>query len=193
MAGLKQVATVIVILQLVLHPTAGTDDEGCDEPILVENCSEELLPGQYLCTELDIDINTQEVRGCTREGRAWQRCEAVPGITCLPSCNSTFRREVECRWTNGYSFDTALLLSIFLGMFGVDRFYLGYPATGVLKFATLGFFFIGHLVDVILIATQTLGPADNSSYVINYFGAGLRKVVISEETYRKDQPDWFQY
>jgi hypothetical protein len=43
---------------------------------------------------------------------------------------------------------------------------------GVLKFATLGFFFIGHLVDVILIATQTLGPADNSSYVINYFGAG---------------------
>jgi hypothetical protein len=43
---------------------------------------------------------------------------------------------------------------------------------GVLKFATLGFFFIGHLVDVVLIATQTLGPADNSSYVINYFGAG---------------------
>ena len=42
----------------------------------------------------------------------------------------------------------------------------------MLKFATLGFFFIGHLVDVVLIATQTLGPADNSSYVINYFGAG---------------------
>jgi hypothetical protein len=44
---------------------------------------------------------------------------------------------------------------------------------GVLKFATLGFFFIGHLVDVILIATQTLGPADNSSYVIDYFGARM--------------------
>ncbi len=30
------------------------------------------------------------------------------------------------------------------GMFGADRFYLGYPAIGVLKFATLGFFFIGN-------------------------------------------------
>ena len=52
------------------------------------------------------------------------------------------------------------------------RFYLGYPAIGLLKFSTLGFFFIGHLVDIILIATQSLGPADGSHYVINYFGAG---------------------
>ena len=77
-----------------------------------------------------------------------------------------------CSWTNGYHFHTALLLSVFLGMFGVDRFYLGYPAIGLLKFSTLGFFFIGHLVDIILIATQSLGPADGSSYIINYFGAG---------------------
>ena len=63
--------------------------------------------------------------------------------------------EVDCTWTNDYHFDTALLLSIFLGMFGADRFYLGYPAIGLLKFSTLGFFFIGHLVDIILIATQS--------------------------------------
>ena len=28
-------------------------------------------------------------------------------------------------------------------------------------------------VDVILIASQALGPADGSHYIINYFGAGL--------------------
>ena len=54
----------------------------------------------------------------------------------------------------------------------VCRFYLGYPAVGLLKFSTLGFFFIGHLVDIVLIATQTLGPADGSHYVISYYGAG---------------------
>ena len=52
---------------------------------------------------------------------------------------------MDCSWTNGYSFDTALLLSVFLGMFGVDRFYLGYPAIGFIKFSTLGFFFIGRV------------------------------------------------
>ena len=62
----------------------------------------------------------------------------------------------------------------------VRRFYLGYPAVGLLKFSTLGFFFIGHLVDIVLIATQTLGPADGSHYVISYYGAGeLVLVCIS--------------
>ena len=32
-------------------------------------------------------------------------------------------------------------------------------------------------VDIILIASQTLGPADGSNYVINYFGAGKWALV----------------
>ena len=79
--------------------------------------------------------------------------------------NGTFSKEIPCLWTyvqqlyflfqiklsngvclsirNGYSFETSLLLSIFLGMFGLDRFYLGYPAIGLLKLCTLGCMFLG--------------------------------------------------
>lgn len=48
----------------------------------------------------------------------------------------------------------ALLLSILLGGIGVDRFYMGYIGTGILKLITLGGFGIWWLIDLILIATK---------------------------------------
>jgi len=181
-------------IQIGEDVTQKVNDIDCGEDTV--DCATELLPGQYLCLDLDIDSDTQQLRGCeqineTGKGKAPQVCLALPGIKCNSFCNQTFIRYEDCKWTNGYHFDTALLLSVFLGMFGVDRFYLGYPAIGLLKFSTLGFFFIGHLVDIILIATQNLGPADGSYYIINYFGAGLTQVSVNEETYRREQADWY--
>ncbi|MDR2514128.1 MAG: TM2 domain-containing protein [Christensenellaceae bacterium] len=46
----------------------------------------------------------------------------------------------------------ALLLSIFLGELGIDRFYLGYIGLGILKLITVGGFGIWWLIDVIMIA-----------------------------------------
>jgi TM2 domain-containing membrane protein YozV len=54
---------------------------------------------------------------------------------------------------------TALLLSIFLGQLGVDRFYMGYIGLGVLKLLTGGGCGIWWLVDVIMIATDSLKDA----------------------------------
>ncbi|HYH75110.1 MAG TPA: TM2 domain-containing protein [Candidatus Saccharimonadales bacterium] len=52
------------------------------------------------------------------------------------------------------SWMAALILSIFVGSLGVDRFYLGRIGTGILKLITLGGFGIWWLIDLILIATK---------------------------------------
>lgn len=156
------------------------------------NCSEVLI-GQYICSLPIIDPKTQQPQGCTKENIAKVNCTTAAGITCKPGTglNSTvFQKDIPCLYTNGYSFERALLLSIFLGMFGVDRFYLGYPAIGLMKLCTLGFMFLGHLIDVILIALQVVGPADGSNYVISYYGPKLIFLKMDNFTYIVPQDDW---
>ena len=54
----------------------------------------------------------------------------------------------------------ALLLSIFLGHFGIDRFYMGLTGTGILKLLTFGGCGIWWIIDVIQIATNSLKDGD---------------------------------
>jgi hypothetical protein len=54
------------------------------------------------------------------------------------------------------SWETALLLSAFGGLFGIDRFYLGYVAAGIGKLLTVGLCGVWWLVDVVFIAMRRI-------------------------------------
>ena len=103
-------------------------------------------------------------------------CHAAPRIKCTGGTyNATldvyvFEKRTPCRWTNGKYYRTTLLLSLFLGMrsshghfpyalfslcrlgiFGIDRIYLGYYVSGLLKLFTCGFMLVGALVDFLYV------------------------------------------
>jgi len=54
----------------------------------------------------------------------------------------------------------ALLLCIIIGTWGVHRFYVGKIGTGILWLLTFGCFFVGWIVDIVMIASGSFTDAD---------------------------------
>ncbi|XP_069594263.1 TM2 domain-containing protein 1 isoform X2 [Ranitomeya imitator] len=160
----------------------------------IQKC-DELRLGQYVCMDPEINPVTQEPIRCANF-TAYAPCYPAPNISCKDNGGNVttfsgkeigFHRPFPCRNVNGYSYKVAVALSLFLGWLGADRFYLGYPALGMLKFCTVGFCGIGSLIDFILISMQIVGPSDGSSYIIDYYGARLIHLTINNETFRESQ------
>ena len=82
-------------------------------------------------------------------------------------------RKVRCQPSEGKNPGTALALSIFLGFLGADRFYLGYHTIGIMKLFTGGFFGLGWLLDIFMIALRIVKPAHGHDYMFKPGGGFL--------------------
>lgn len=97
------------------------------------------------------------------DGMYRTNCTVHGDVLCMG--RRVFLKNVKCNWTKGYKYSSALILSITLGGFGVDRFYLGHWQEGIGKLFSFGGLGIWTLIDVILISLHYLGPADGSLYI----------------------------
>ncbi|KAL8196952.1 UNVERIFIED_CONTAM: TM2 domain-containing protein 3 [Gekko kuhli] len=118
----------------------------------------QLPPSDYTCSNA---TNCKTV-SCPRE-RYRANCTVKDHVHCLG--NRTFPKMLYCNWTGGYKWSTALALSITLGGFGADRFYLGQWREGLGKLFSFGGLGIWTLIDVLLIGVGYVGPADGSLYI----------------------------
>jgi len=90
-------------------------------------------------------------------------CTVHPQHHCLG--RRVFRKSFTCSWTSGTRWSTAFLLSITLGGFGADRFYLGHWEEGLGKFFSFGGLGVWTLVDIVLVGIGYITPKDGSLYI----------------------------
>ncbi|XP_037396016.1 TM2 domain-containing protein 3 isoform X1 [Pygocentrus nattereri] len=118
----------------------------------------QLDPSKYRC-----NISTACMTVSCPRKRYNTTCKVLDHVNCIGK--REFQKRLFCNWTGGYKWSTALTLSITLGGFGADRFYLGQWREGLGKLFSFGGLGIWTLIDVLLIAVGYVGPADGSLYI----------------------------
>ncbi|KAL0226200.1 hypothetical protein P9112_013524 [Eukaryota sp. TZLM1-RC] len=117
---------------------------------------------QYQCEPPHLSNSTYQPINCQRGNFYLTNCTVFDAVHCDGS--RTFEVSFPCRYAHSKSYFRALGFSIFSGIFGGDRLYLGYPTLAVMKLVTFGGFVIGTFIDFILVVLQIVIPSDGTAY-----------------------------
>lgn len=100
-----------------------------------------------------------------------------------PANDGAWEHEVNARPKAPKSKLLAVLLALFGGAFGADRFYLGYLGLGVLKLLTAGGMGLWLIIDAVLVAADAVRPADDSDWAedMPYAGVPAQNVTDPKE------------
>jgi len=152
-----------------------TSQATCTAPPQAKCDGERNFTRQFLCSYCYLTegethrCSTRDI-GCRSVGSPTSKyhwyianCTTREDTICLGK--QVFSKKMECNWTEGYSWKTAVILSVTLGGFGADRFYLGHWQEGIGKLFSFGGLGVWTLVDVVLVSTGYIGPADGSLYI----------------------------
>jgi len=142
----------------------GDSEKTIEINMTCQYCFQTNFGPEHVCTLRNgPDSNCHVKKSPTSQSRFKTNCTVKPHVHCLG--RRTFHKMLPCNWTSGYRWTTSLLLSIFLGGFGADRFYLGQWREGIGKLFSFGGLGVWTVIDVILISIGYIGPQDGSLYI----------------------------
>jgi uncharacterized Zn finger protein (UPF0148 family) len=120
----------------------------------------ELSAAQMSMSSIRAEIRSLERQKLTRKGKQQlkelkeQEREIGTRISALQSALARSSGIKAANTAAGKDWTTAFVLCLFLGIFGVHRFYTGYTAIGFVQLVTLGGFLIWWLIDLFLIVIR---------------------------------------
>jgi len=157
------VVLLVAILALVLTLVSKRASRSTASPIISSVSAEQQKESNIMAAQWEIVLpGESDTKVDTATLEMYARAGKIKSTTLIKevATGTTFTASQIPGVFSSKDFTTALLLSIFLGSLGVDRFYTGHIGLGIGKLLTAGGCGIWSIIDIILFATRKVTDID---------------------------------